>query len=124
MSQQQRSGGVARIAVGVDGSSSSKEALHWAVRQAGLTGATVEASITWHIPQLTGTEGYAWPPVGGPETTELAKLAEKVRGGGLAGFRLGGLAARSRGRAAPAGGGTGGPDECGDVFGGLAGELG
>ena len=78
MSQQQRSNVVVRIIVGVDGSSSSKEALRWAVRQAGLTGAAVEALITWHLPQVTGTGGYAWPPVGGPETTELAKLAEKV----------------------------------------------
>jgi len=78
MSQQQRSDDVPRIVVGVDGSSSSKEALRWAVRQAGLTGAAVEALITWHLPQVMGTGGYAWPPVGGPETTELAKLAEKV----------------------------------------------
>jgi nucleotide-binding universal stress UspA family protein len=78
MSQQQGSDGVARIVVGVDGSPSSKDALRWAVRQAGLTGATVAALITWHLPQFTGTGGYAWPPVGGPETTELARLAEKV----------------------------------------------
>lgn len=32
-----------RIVVGVDGSDSSIKALHWAVRQAELTGATVEA---------------------------------------------------------------------------------
>jgi nucleotide-binding universal stress UspA family protein len=78
MSQQQRTDGVARIVVGVDGSASAQEALRWAVRQAALTGATVEALITWHLPQVTGTGGYAWPPVGGPETTELAKLAAKV----------------------------------------------
>jgi hypothetical protein len=78
MSQQRTSDGVARIVVAVDGSSSSKEALRWAIRQAGLTEATVEALITWHLPRVTRTGGYAWPPVGGPETTELAKLAEKV----------------------------------------------
>jgi len=36
-----------RIVVGVDGSPSSKAALAWAVRQAELTNATVEAVMAW-----------------------------------------------------------------------------
>ena len=35
-----------RIVTGVDGSPSSLSALRWAIRQAGLTGATVDAVIT------------------------------------------------------------------------------
>jgi nucleotide-binding universal stress UspA family protein len=39
-----------RIVVGVDGSETSKQALRWAVHQAELTGDTLEAITTWHIP--------------------------------------------------------------------------
>jgi nucleotide-binding universal stress UspA family protein len=47
-----------RIVVGVDGFESSKAALRWAIRQAKLTGAEVEAITAWHIPVGTG-----WVPV-------------------------------------------------------------
>lgn len=47
-----------RIVVGVDGSGSSKAALAWAVRQAGLTGAVVEAVTAWEFPSAYG---YAVP---------------------------------------------------------------
>lgn len=50
-----------RIVVGVDGFESSKAALRWAIHQAKLTGAVVEAITAWHVPATTG-----WPP-----TTEL-----------------------------------------------------
>ena len=46
-----------RIVVGVDGFESSKAALRWAIRQAKLTGAVVEAITAWHIPVGTG-----WAP--------------------------------------------------------------
>ncbi len=49
----------ARIVVGVDGSPASLDALEWAVRQASLTGAVVEAVTAWHIPATYGTGGYA-----------------------------------------------------------------
>lgn len=39
-----------RIVVGVDGSASSKSALRWAARQAELTGAAVDAVISWNFP--------------------------------------------------------------------------
>lgn len=50
-----------RIVVGVDGSHSSKEALRRAVRQAELTGSSVEAVIAWHYPEEVG--GYGYRPV-------------------------------------------------------------
>jgi nucleotide-binding universal stress UspA family protein len=43
-----------RIVVGVDGFESSKAALRWAINQAKLTGAVVEAITAWHIPAGTG----------------------------------------------------------------------
>lgn len=43
-----------RIVVGVDGSSSSRAALAWAVGQARLTGAVVEAVIAWEFPATYG----------------------------------------------------------------------
>jgi nucleotide-binding universal stress UspA family protein len=44
------------IVVGVDGSPSSVQALRWADRQAGLTGAEVHAVVTWHVPAVVGWE--------------------------------------------------------------------
>ena len=48
-----------RIVVGVDGSQGSKTALKWAMTQAHLTGATVEAITTWQDPAKYGT-AYGW----------------------------------------------------------------
>jgi nucleotide-binding universal stress UspA family protein len=42
------------IVVGVDGSPSSIQALKWAIGQAALTGASIEAVIAWHYPQSYG----------------------------------------------------------------------
>jgi nucleotide-binding universal stress UspA family protein len=53
MAEQER-----RIVVGVDGSSPSKAALRWAIRQAKLTGCSVDAVTAWHYPT-----GYGWGPV-------------------------------------------------------------
>ena len=47
-----------RIVVGVDGSSSSEAALRWAIRQAKLTGGSVDAVIAWRYPT-----GFGWGPV-------------------------------------------------------------
>jgi nucleotide-binding universal stress UspA family protein len=47
-----------RIVVGVDGSPISKLALRWAVDQARLTGATVDAVIAWQVPE--SMTGNAW----------------------------------------------------------------
>ena len=43
-----------RIVVGVDGSESSKQALRWAARQAGFTGALLEAVTGWEYPAFYG----------------------------------------------------------------------
>jgi nucleotide-binding universal stress UspA family protein len=48
-----------RIIVGVDGSQGSKTALKWAMNQAALTGATIEAITTWQDPARYGT-AYGW----------------------------------------------------------------
>jgi len=66
----------ARIVVGVDGSPSSVSALRWAVKQAGLTGATVDAVISWHYPASAG--GYGWAPIGVGAAFDFAENAEKV----------------------------------------------
>jgi nucleotide-binding universal stress UspA family protein len=44
-----------RIVVGVDGSPSSRAALRWAIHQAKLTGATIDAVTAWRMPA-----SYAW----------------------------------------------------------------
>lgn len=69
-----------RIVVGVDGSLSSVDAIRWARRQAELTGADLEAVISWKTPTQYGNEFYvetiSWP--------ELAKktLADAVQQAG------------------------------------------
>lgn len=74
MSEQQEPG--RRIVVGVDGSPSSKAALAWAVRQAGLTGASVDAVIAWHYPAMVG--GVPFAPNGAMYTADYAEFAAKV----------------------------------------------
>ena len=65
-----------RIVAGVDGSPSSLSALRWANRQAGLTGATVDAMISWHYPVSDG--GYGWGPMGTGTAFDFKENAEKV----------------------------------------------
>jgi nucleotide-binding universal stress UspA family protein len=67
----------ARIVVGVDGSEPSRDALRWAITQAGLTGAAVEAVIAWHVPSLAAA-GYGWAPVEILNTPEYSESAQKV----------------------------------------------
>jgi nucleotide-binding universal stress UspA family protein len=50
-----------RIVVGIDGSPCSVAALEWAVRQAELTGSTLEALITWEWPTTYGVAFTALP---------------------------------------------------------------
>lgn len=40
------------IVVGVDGSEPSKQALQWAARQAQLTGASLQAVLSWSVPVM------------------------------------------------------------------------
>jgi nucleotide-binding universal stress UspA family protein len=65
-----------RIVAGVDGSPSSVSALRWAIRQAGLTGAAVDAVIAWHYPAAAG--GYGWVPAGMDEGLNFKENAEKT----------------------------------------------
>ena len=51
-----------RIVVGIDGSGSSREALRWAIGQAKLTGAMVEAVLAWRYPST-----YGMAPMAGSE---------------------------------------------------------
>lgn len=71
MTARARNSGQRRIVVGVDGSVPSKAALSWAVEQARLTGAAVEAVIAWEIPAT-----YGYPvPVSAVDWEQLAKQA-------------------------------------------------
>ena len=65
-----------RIVAGVDGSPSSVSALRWAVRQAGLTGAAVDAVIAWHYPVTGGGSGLA--PMVTAGAFDFEENAEKV----------------------------------------------
>jgi nucleotide-binding universal stress UspA family protein len=73
MSSQQETATGQRIVVGVDGSARSKAALAWAVREAELTGATVEAVMAWHYPAMYG--GYAWAPVAAMEAEDFRTVS-------------------------------------------------
>ena len=63
-----------RIVAGVDGSDSSLSALRWAIRQARLTGAAVDAVAAWHFPAAS----YGYVPVGTGEDYDFEAIAEKV----------------------------------------------
>jgi len=65
-----------RIVAGVDGSESSLSALRWAIRQAGLTGAVVDAIAAWHYPAAGG--GFGYLPMGTAEDFDLQAITEKV----------------------------------------------
>lgn len=58
-----------RIVVGVDDSESSSAALRWAIHQAKLTGAVVEAVTAWHVPAGTGLV----PPADMPDYEDDAR---------------------------------------------------
>jgi len=70
------SGTPPRIVAGVDGSASSLAALRWAVRQAELTGATVEVVIAWRYPVLPVPVGP--PPVAMLDPADFEKAAGKT----------------------------------------------
>jgi len=69
----------ALIVVGVDGSPSSVKALEWAIAQATLTQASIEAVIAWHYPQSYGV------PL--PDTTNWAGLAAETLAKAIAAAR-------------------------------------
>jgi len=61
---------------GVDGSAASISALRWAVRQAGLTGAAVDAVIAWNYPVPVGA--YGWSTTGLEGGYNFKENAQKV----------------------------------------------
>jgi nucleotide-binding universal stress UspA family protein len=67
--QQTKDGG--RIVAGVDGSASSLAALRWAIRQAELTGSSVDAVIAWEPPAASGL-GWGVAMVDDTDYPELA----------------------------------------------------
>ncbi len=70
------SAGSMKIVVGVDGSPSSRAALHWAVRQALLTGGTVDAVLAWQVPTVLRTS--AWAPIYVDEMSSFEEDARKT----------------------------------------------
>jgi nucleotide-binding universal stress UspA family protein len=72
-----------RIVAGVDGSDSSLSALRWAIRQAGLTGAPVDAVAAWHNPVVAASYGYV--PVGTGEDYDFKEITEKVLADAISG---------------------------------------
>jgi len=65
------------IVIGMDGSESSRRALHWAVAQAKVTGATLEAVMAWAPPFPWGRPPTL-PTGPDPEEETRKRLAEEV----------------------------------------------
>lgn len=65
------------IVIGMDGSESSRQALHWAVAQAKVTGATLEAVMAWDPPIPWGRMPRL-PSGRDPEDEMRKRLAEEV----------------------------------------------
>jgi nucleotide-binding universal stress UspA family protein len=70
-----------KIVVGVDGSQPSIEALRWAIRQAELTGASIEAVIAWQFPITAG--GLGWAAESGFDDINYEDLSAKALDGVL-----------------------------------------
>lgn len=77
-----QAGTVTRIVAGVDGSPPSVNALRWAVREAKLTGATLDAVIAWEFPIAAG--GMGWAPTSGIDDTDYSELAAKALNAAIA----------------------------------------
>ncbi|MEU6860371.1 universal stress protein [Glycomyces sp. NPDC046736] len=67
-----------RIVVGIDGSAASSRALAWALRQAALTGGTVEAVQAWEVPAAYGTGMMVIPNADEFEAAAKDTLARTV----------------------------------------------
>lgn len=65
-----------RIVVGVDSSPGSKAALRWALSQAALSGARVEAVAAWQDPAMY-TYAYGWSPTEF-DSTSIRTIAEET----------------------------------------------
>ena len=65
-----------RIVVGIDGSPPSVDALRWAIRQAELTGAGLDAVSAWQFPVTAGA--YGWAPESGFDDIDFEALTAKA----------------------------------------------
>jgi len=68
--------------VGVDGSAPSIAALRWAISQAEVTGAALDAVIAWEFPIAAG--GLGWAPTSGLDDTDYSELAAKTLAAAIA----------------------------------------
>lgn len=71
-----------RIVVGIDGSGQSKAALRWALGQARLTGASVDAVTAWRYPATYGLTVIPGPGELDLDGESRKMLAEVVAGAG------------------------------------------
>jgi nucleotide-binding universal stress UspA family protein len=78
-----------RIVVGIDGSDTSRQALAWAVREAGTHGGRVEAVTTWHLPY---PEMYPYGVAAGEDKELHERQAREVLDGVVDGTDTAGLA--------------------------------
>jgi nucleotide-binding universal stress UspA family protein len=71
-----------RIVVGVDGSDDARRALRWAVAEAKLRGAVVEAIAAWSYPWVVAAPGAVVPlePLADQAADAYARLDEAIRG--------------------------------------------
>ena len=65
-----------RIVVGVDGSDASRDALRWAIDEARLRGATVDAVYAWQVPMLPPDIGPSLAP--GASALEMTSLVPRL----------------------------------------------
>ena len=82
-----------RVVAGVDGSPSSVSALRWAIGQAALTGAAVDAVIAWHYP-VAG--GFGWTPVGTEASFDFKENSAKVLADAISAAGPGDVPVRAR----------------------------
>src|SRR5262245_42839102 len=68
--------GTPRIVAGVDGSPASIAALGWAIRQAEVTGGTVDAVTAWEFPVVGGS--FGWAPTAPFDDADYSELAAKT----------------------------------------------
>lgn len=64
-----------RIVVGVDGSTGARAALEWALDEARLRGASLEAVHAWQSPTLVVAGPFGAPPLADEDTTERVRKA-------------------------------------------------
>jgi nucleotide-binding universal stress UspA family protein len=73
-------GGTGRIVVGVDGSDSSRAALRWALEQARLTGASVDAVLAWRYSDMWAPAAGGDVDLDGAARSTLAEVVEQEAG--------------------------------------------